>query len=583
MTFPRTIHTNVTPDTPTFVVRLNGKDINPEYQVMSVVVTRAVNRISMADILLYDGDPSEEDFKISSSSDFIPGAEVEVQFGYHSQNKTVFKGIITHHSIKINPGRPSVLRITCRDKAVKMTVGRKNAYFHKKKDSDIIKSLISQNGLQASVEGTKVTHPEMVQYYATDWDFVLSRAEANGLLVFTEDGKVSVKKPQLGNPAVSALYGATILSFEAEMDARYQYGGVEATSWDSAKQKIVSVKGTKPSNLSPGDQTSDKLSQTLGIKKYPVMHGGQLKDVELQEWANAQFQKSQLAKIRGRVRFQGYDKIKPGDTIELGGLGKRFNGKAYVSGVRHEFDNMNWETDVSFGMDPNWFHEQFDNIVSTPASGLLPAIHGLTIGIVTKLEKDPDGEDRVRVIIPTIDPTGEGLWARVACLDAGKERGSFFRPEINDEVVLGFLNDDPRNPVILGQLHSSKNPAPVKVKDTNHEKGFYTRAKMKLVFNDEDKSITMETPGGQSLVIDDKAGSIVIKDKNGNTLTLDKAGITLESAKDVILKAGANLKAESSANMELKGGAQLKATGSAGAELSTSAIATIKGSLVKIN
>ncbi|MEZ4774814.1 MAG: type VI secretion system tip protein VgrG [Bacteroidia bacterium] len=583
MTFPRTIHQNIIPDTPTFQLRVNGKDINPEYQVMSMVVTRAANRISVADIILQDGNSAEENFSVSSSADFVPGVDVEIQMGYQSKNQTVFKGIITHHSIKVSASRPSILRISCRDKAVKMTVGRKNSYYYKKKDSDIIKSLISQSGAQASVEGTKVTHPEMVQYYTTDWDFLLSRAEANGLLVFTEDGKVIAKKPKLGSPVVSALYGASILSFEAEMDARYQYGGVEATSWDSSKQKTVSAKGSKPPKLSPGNIDTSKLSQTLGIKNLPMMHGGQLKDMELKEWADAQMQKSQLSKIRGRVRFQGYDKIKPGDTIALGGLGKRFNGDAYVSGVRHEFDNMNWETEVSFGLDPAWFHEQFDNIMDNPASGLLPAVHGLTIGLVTKLEQDPDGEDRVRVIIPTIDASGEGVWARVASLDAGKQRGSFFRPEINDEVVLGFLNDDPRNPVILGQLHSSKNPAPVKVKDTNHEKGFYTRSKMKLVFNDDDKSISMETPGGQSLVIDDKAGSIVIKDKNGNTITLDSAGITLKSAKDIILKAGANLKAESSANMELKGGAQLKASGSAGAELSSSAVATIKGSLVKIN
>ncbi|MEZ4827092.1 MAG: hypothetical protein R3C61_12570 [Bacteroidia bacterium] len=137
--------------------------------------------------------------------------------------------------------------------------------------------------------------------------------------------------------------------------------------------------------------------------------------------------------------------------------------------------------------------------------------------------------------------------------------------------------------MILGQLHSSKNPAPVKVKDTNHEKGFYTRDKLKLVFNDEDKSVTLETPGGQSLVIDDKAGSIVIKDKNGNTITLDSKGITLDSAKDVVIKAGANLKAEGGTNAEVKAGAQLKASGSAGTEVSSSAVTTIKGSLVKIN
>ena len=338
----------------------------------------------------------------------------------------------------------------------------------------------------------------MVQHYVTDWDFVVSRAEANGMLVYNEDGKIKVKKPDFNAaPSVQLLYGATILNFEAKMDARYQYKAVQASAWDAAAQKMKDVKAKDPKVVSPGNVTSKKLADTVGLNQFEIRHSGQIKDVELQEWANAQWLKSQLAKVRGRVKFQGYDKVMPGDMLELGGLGKRFNGKAFVTGVRHELNVNNWETDVTFGLDPKWFHEQYDDIQAGPAGGLLPGMTGLHIGVVTKLEKDPEGEDRVRVRIPMIDPSGEGVWARVACLDAGKNRGSFFRPEINDEVVLGFLNDDPRNPVILGQLNSSKNPAPVTVKDTNHEKGFYTRDKLKLVFNDDDKSITLETPGSR--------------------------------------------------------------------------------------
>ena len=73
----------------------------------------------------------------------------------------------------------------------------------------------------------------------------------------------------------------------------------------------------------------------------------------------------------------------------------------------------------------------------------------------------PDGEDRVQVRVPVINSQDDGLWARVATLDAGENRGSFFRPEIGDEVVLGFLNDDPRDPIILGMLNSSAKPAPI--------------------------------------------------------------------------------------------------------------------------
>ena len=586
MTLPRTIHTDVNPDNPTFKVKVNGQDIDPTFQVMSLVVTRQVNRIATAEVTLHDGDPAAEDFPISSQEVFLPNASIEIEMGYSAQDKTVFKGMIVSHSIKVYKNRPPILHLTCKHEAFKLTVGRKNAYFYNQKDKDILRKIISAYpGIKGEVGDTTLKHPEMVQHYVSDWDFVVSRAEANGMLVYNEDGKINVKQPDFNAaPSVQLLYGATILNFEAEMDARYQYKSVQASAWDAAAQKMKDVKARDPKVVSPGNVTTKKLSETAGLEQFEIRHSGQIKDVELQEWANAQWLKSQLAKIRGRVKFQGFDKVMPGDMIELGGLGKRFNGKAFVTGVRHELNVNNWETDVSFGLDPKWFHEQYDDIQASPAGGLLPGMTGLHIGVVTKLEKDPEGEDRVRVRIPMIDPKGgDGVWARVACLDAGKNRGSFFRPEINDEVVLGFLNDDPRNPVILGQLNSSKNPAPVRVKDSNHEKGFYTRDKLKLVFHDDDKSITLETPANQSLVIDDKKGSIVIKDKNGNSITLDSKGITLKSSKDITIKGNANVKVDSGINTQIKANAQLKAQGSALAELSSTGVTAIKGSMVKLN
>ena len=166
----------------------------------------------------------------------------------------------------------------------------------------------------------------------------------------------------------------------------------------------------------------------------------------------------------------------------------------------------------------------------------------------------------------------------------------FFRPDIGDELIVGFLNQDPRDPVVLGMVHSSKHAAPIAAKNDNHEKAIVTRSKMRLHFDDEKKVVTIDTPGGNSAVINDDRQAIELADQHGNTITMDSNGITLKGSKitleaqqEVAIKAGSDFKAESSANTALKAGAQLKAEGSAGAELVTSAVATIKGSLVKIN
>ena len=302
---------------------------------------------------------------------------------------------------------------------------------------------------------------------------------------------------------------------------------------------------------------------------------------ELQAWADAQFLKNQFAKTRGRVGFMGSAEVKPGDIIQLEGLGDRMNGKVYVSGIRHEISQGTWKTDAQFGLSPEWFTQIYP-VSQLPATGILPAVQGLQIGIVSQLKEDPDGEDRILVKVPVISNTEQGIWARIACLDAGKKRGSFFRPEIGDEVVVGFLNNDPRDPIVLGGLNSSSKPSPLSATDENNEKGYVSRSEMKMTFNDDKKSIKFETPAGKSFLMDEDAGVIKFEDENGNKITFDSDGITIESKKKIAIKTTDDIEVKGK-NIKHTAQASFKADGAAGIELSSSAIAKLKGSLVQIN
>ena len=186
------------------------------------------------------------------------------------------------------------------------------------------------------------------------------------------------------------------------------------------------------------------------------------------------------------------------------------------------------------------------------------------------------------VKIPIINNEEQGIWCRVAALDAGDNRGTFFRPEIEDEVIIGFINEDPNDAIVLGMLHSSAKPAPLKAADDNHQKGIFTRSEMKVLFDDDKKSIAIETPAGKKITLDEDKGSIVIEDENSNVITIDSAGIKMESAGDITIKATGDVKIEGT-NVNVKATAQFKAEGSAGAEMSSAAVAIVKGSIVQIN
>ena len=103
-----------------------------------------------------------------------------------------------------------------------------------------------------------------------------------------------------------------------------------------------------------------------------------------------------------------------------------------------------------------------------------------------------------------------------------------------------------------------------------------------MIFNDDEKTINIETPGGNKIVISEDEKAIKMEDQNGNKFTMDKDGVKIESIKDIVLKAATDIKAEG-VNVNLKGSAQAKVEGSAGAEISSAGSTTVKGSVVQIN
>jgi Rhs element Vgr protein len=576
---------NEATDLVTFKIKLSSRPINEEYRIISLYITKSYNKISWAKIVISDGDPAAQDFRISSNEDSLtPGNEIEISIGYHSQVKTVFKGIITKHAIKSAKNKASFLTIEAKDKAVKLSLSRKNNCFVDKTDKDIVEEIIGKSGYGGTLDmsSTTGTHKEMVQYNVSDWDFIVSRAEMNEMLVLTDDNKLLIKKPDTNQEAAKEIvYGTDVIEFDSEIDGGSQLKQITTHAWNYKDQKIDDVVNGQIQFKENGNLKSDDIADSFGIKEYDLCHSGSLESQELKLWSNSKLLKSRMAKNIGRITVKGTTEIKPGQVIKLKGFSKRFNGNVLITGVSHNYSTSIWQTDIHFGLPQQWFYQSAD-LIEKPAAGLIPGINGLQIGIVLQLENDPNNEHRIKIRLPVVD-MGEGLWARIASLDAGSERGSFFRPEINDEVIVGFLNDDPRYPVVLGMLNSSAKPAPINAKDTNHEKGFITRSKIKFIFNDDKKTVTLETPKGKKIEIDDDGDVIIFSDQHHNKLSLNDNGVTIESSKDISLKAASGDIKMEAINIDNKANGKFSAKGNTQAELQSSGQTTVKGAIVNIN
>jgi Rhs element Vgr protein len=566
----------------TFTVKVSGQKLGGEYGVVSIEIRREVNRIPKATIVLNDGDAAAQAFPLSEKDTLVPGADIEVLGGYSSQEKTLFKGIITRHRIEVGRRGGSHLTIEARDAAFRMTLGRRSRNFSDVTDSDVIEQLIGQTqGVTADVNATSLSHPQIVQHQASDWDFLVMRAEMAGHTVICSDGTVKVGPiGPAGVAAATATFGQGLFSAELELDAETQFTSVETAAWDMANQDVTTSDTDDVSTPSPGNLKGSDLAGTGGVST-ALRHGGALDQSMLDQWASADMARSRRAALRGKVRVQGTAELAPGVLIELKGLGARFNGTGFVSGVRHRLGHGEWITEALVGSDPKSHAERYD-VAARPAGGTIPPVHGLQIGVISALEGDPAGEDRLQVRLPAITETDGLVWARQALPDAGDGRSTSFRPELEDEVVVGFLDADPRYPVILGALHSSAKPNPIPGDDDNHEKAIVTRSGMRIHWNDDKVVATIDTPEGNQIVLSEDDTSILIEDQNGNKLKLGSDGIALDSQKDITLSAAGDVKIKG-VNVEISADASFKAKGSSGAELSSSATTTVKGSLVQIN
>lgn len=200
-------------------------------------------------------------------------------------------------------------------------------------------------------------------------------------------------------------------------------------------------------------------------------------------------------------------------------------------------------------------------------------VDGVAIGLVTS-NQDKDGLGRVKVKYPWHENPRDSHWARIALLDAGNNRGTFFLPQVGDEVLLAFDKGDVQHPYVLGVLWNGKDKPPAKNDDgENNTRMIRSRSGHEITLFDKtgQERVEIKTKGGHIIVLDDTTGSakLEIKDSSGsNKIVIDTTqnSLTIES--------GLSLKIKSqSIDIEAGASMNIKATGAL----------TIQGLPVRIN
>lgn len=573
-------------------IRLDGQKLRSEAQILRCIVEKEIGRIPRAVLVLQITDALASAAPGLGRDAIALGTAITISAAYGSgEAQPLFEGVVMTSRLMINEASGICVELICRDKAMKLLAGRNWGQYLAQKDSEVMQAIIRDAGLSADIRTTDDAPRDQLQVAVSDWDFLRMLADRNGLVLTVDAGKIVAAAPDTAaEPVLGVSLGRDLLELDVRIDAQEATRAAEYRAWDAQQQEAVSGKSDRPPVQTLGRNSSIDIAKVLDARPWQVASAASLSQADLNVMSKARLMRLAMAMKRGRCRFNGSGAIAPGDMLEVGDTGDVYTGRIYVSGLRHDIRDGQWTTEARLGLDPDWATDR--PAVPAPGAGGITAAHmGLQIGKVITVAEDPDGHQRIKVRLPMIADPGAEIWARYAQPYASGGAGVQFMPEVDDEVVIGFLSADPNAAIVLGSLHNAQAAQAITPEEGNHQKAIVTRGALRIDFDDDRKILTLSTPGGHSVTLDDEAGQLSLADMNGNSLTFSQSGIKMTSESDISVTASGKVEITASsgdvtvegANVTCAGNLEFTGKGGSGAELSSGGTTKVEGSLVMIN
>lgn len=424
-----------------------------------------------------------------------PGKPISVSIKENGKLKPIFVGFIVGQALKSQHGKAELTLTLKHSIAILESTCRSQIFLNTSASNIIAKFFKDQNIQSKDSSNMNVRHEQQVQFRCSDWLYIRSLLDANGAWLLPNSDKVKIIRPKLKALAEHTLQqkestpspidGSKVSIIEADwqFNDQYQPKELQVTAWDISQQKLIAVvansetlgaKALNPSGQRPLNTTPWVIGSSVSMVQK-----------ELTDLAQSTLQYLRGAGVQGQFKVTGSANYELGQTVELSGFGKYFDGKGIITAISHDVNKTEWTTVITLGG-------------MTGTLTPVPSIRGLEIGVIAKFEGDPNKLDRMRVSLPALGKDNNVLWARLAMPYASKNRGFSFYPEPGDEVVLGFFEDLPCFPIILGSMYNPKNTAPVALTKDNNVKG------ITLKREGEDLCLQFDTKSNSTLIVADK-------------------------------------------------------------------------------
>lgn len=597
-------------------IKINGQDIPIELMDLlgEVVVDSSLHLPDMFTVLFNDPYLKWVDSDLFDMGNPI---EISVETGTEQgkQKGTLIKGEITALEPDFSSQGQTMLLLRGYSKSHRLHRGKKTRTFLKQTDSAIVSKIAGEAGLSPQVDATNITYDYVLQNNQTNMEFLLTRAERIGYQVYTTDGKLYFKKGDSSRGNGPELkYGETLENFRPALTTSHQADKIIVKGWDPKGKEPITSETNPNRSLNQGGmkKTGGDTAKSAFKTAEAVVVNQPISTVD-EAKALATGLSNDISRdfIQAEGKCLGDPRIMAGWNITIKGVGKRFSGKYFVTSATHTYERGTYTTTFGIsGRRPNTISHLLENKNGHhgQAQGF---VNGVVTGLVTNI-KDEDDLGRVKVKYAWLGEI-ESDWVRIATPMAGKERGFFYLPEVNDEVLIGFEHGDVHRPYILGVLWNSKDKPPEK---SSQAVGGDGKVNWRMIKSRSGHIILLDdTNGKEKIQICDKTGkNQMVIDSAANTITIDvlkdyklnadgnidinnKGNVTLDSKGNITIKSVGNIKIQSTGNLDLQATGMLNIKGNkvtidggpmtevkgVAISINGSAATEVKGAVVKIN
>ncbi|MCF6332115.1 MAG: phage baseplate assembly protein V [Draconibacterium sp.] len=520
------------------------------YKVNEFVVACRLDTFELADGFVIDQS------KKFIGATIIISIDVSAKGDGNAPESVIFKGIITKvKGMKSGLSESNEVILSGKSPEILLNDIQGSRSFENKNLKQIVDEVLKpypRDLLKSKTDpNTKVQFEYTVQHEENSYKFLRRLATRFGEWMFYDGSEFVFGK--LSGPTTNMTIGINQTDFDFNikinpLNFKYKFHDyfkditIENPSTKSVGKKQLNELGGLAHDKSVKHFSHQAQSYYNHLNVQKSNFSKQLKDVvELKESAHA----AKMSSVKGSsqnpsVKLGGKVNIK---ALKADNKGKIDYGEYIITSVNHTCDNlMNYQNKFT-GVSAEATIPKYTDPNAIAYSKSQSAV------IVDN--NDPEKIGRVRVRFFWQENSFMSPWIRSVNPYSANERGFYFIPEIGDEVLVEFEGGDAEKPYVVGSLYHGKNrPHSAWPNSKNNFKGIVTKSNLRIEFDDEKKITTIDTPGGNKIVVSDNEQSILLSDQNSNKVELSPNGIELNSPMDINISSDAKVKIDAKMGVE---------------------------------